>query len=175
MRRTPRLVVRDRGAAFATLTELQPATLVVDIQPFVAPWRASPDAMLSAAAALSEYLAETLPDLKAVVFATNARGGLQPPLRDERVQVTFVSTARKPWRISYVADVPRPIVVLGDQIVTDGLLAFRLRGQFLHWREHGRVPWWPRLQALIGEPLVWFVFSSMDYDPSADNQAGSVQ
>jgi hypothetical protein len=131
--------------------------------------------MVSAAIALSEYLAETLPNLKAVVFATNARAGLHPSLRDQWPHVTFVGTARKPWRISYVVDVPRPIVVLGDQIVTDGLLAFRLHGQFLHWRGHGRVPWWPRLQRIIGELLVRLMFSPMHYDPSASNQVRSAQ
>lgn len=161
MRRTPRLVVRDREAVFAAVPELRPATLVVDVQPFVAPWGCSPGAMVSAAVALSGYLAEAMPNLKTVVFATNDRSVFHRLLREERPQVTFVGAARKPWRTAYVADVPRPVVVLGDQIITDGLLAFRLHGQFLHWRVRGRIPWWPRLQAIIGEVLVQFMFSPM--------------
>jgi hypothetical protein len=175
MRRTPRLVVHDRDAVFAAVVELQPAALVVDVQPFVAPWGCSPEAMVSAAVALSEYLAEEMPNLKTVVFATNARPVFHQLLREERPRVTFVSAARKPWRIAYVGDVPRPVVVLGDQIITDGLLAFRLHGQFLHWRVRGRIPCWPRLQAIIGEVLVQFLFSPMHSPTSASNQARSAQ
>jgi hypothetical protein len=175
MRRTPRLVVCDREVAFAAVMELRPAALVVDVQPFVAPWGCLPDAMVSAALALSEYLAEAMPNLKAVVFATNARAVSNQLLREERPKVTFVGAARKPWRIAYVADVPRPVVVLGDQIITDGLLAFRLHGQFLHWRVRGRIPWWPQLQAVIGDVLIQFMFSSMYSCAPAINQAGSFQ
>ena len=175
MRRTPRLVVRDRDAVFAAVVELQPATLVVDVQPFVAPWGCSPDAMVSAAVALSGYLAEAMPNLKTVVFATNARPVFRQLLRKERPQVTSASAARKPWRIAYVGDVPLPVVVLGDQILTDGLLPFRLHGKFLHWRVRDRIPWWPQLQAIIGEVLVQFIFSPMYSCASASNQARSVQ
>jgi hypothetical protein len=161
MRRTPRLIVRDRDTALAAVVELQPATLVVDVQPFVSPWGCSSDAAISGAFALSEYLARATPNLRTLVFATNARSVLRQKLHQERPQVTFVSAARKPWRIIYLADAPRPVVVLGDQIITDGLLAFRLHGQFLHWRGPGRIPWWPRLQAMLGALLVRLMFSPM--------------
>jgi len=168
MRRIPRLIVCDRDVALAAVVERQPATLVVDVQPFVAPWGCSSDVAISGAVALSEYLARTMPNLKTLVFATNARSAHGQKLPEEGPQVTFVSAARKPWRINYLAGAPRPVVVLGDQIITDGLLAFRLHGQFLHWRGRDRTPWWPRLQAMIGALLVRLMFSPMRYCASRD-------
>ena len=167
MRRTPRLIVRDRETVLAAVAELQPATLVVDVQPLVAPWGCSSDAMISGAIALSEYLADATPNLRTLVFATNARSGLRQDLQQERPQARFVSAAHKPWRIAYLASAPRPVVVLGDQIITDGLLASRLHGQFLHWRAHGHIPWWPRLQAMVGCLLVKFMFSPIRFCASA--------
>src|ERR1017187_9919005 len=84
MRRTPRLIVRDRETVLAAVAELQPATLVVDVQPLVAPWGCSSDAMISGAIALSEYLADATPNLRTLVFATNARSGLRQDLQQER-------------------------------------------------------------------------------------------
>ena len=166
MRRTPRLLVRDREAVFSALAHLQPPTLVVDVQPFVAPWGCSPKAMVSAAVALSAQLVDATPNLKTLVFATNIRSVRCQRLRDEGPRVMFVSAARKPWRGDYLADAPRPVVVLGDQIITDGLLAIRLHGQFLQWQIHGRIPWWPRLQALIGGLLAVFMFSPLYFRPA---------
>lgn len=159
MRRTGRLVVRDRAAALAAIIRLQPTTLVVDVQPFVAPWDCSFGTAISGAVALSEYLTDTMPDLRTLVFVTNARLDSRQEIHEGQPQVTFVTAARKPWRITYLADAPRPIVVLGDQIMTDGLLAFRLQAQFLHWRPRGRMPWWPRLQAILGVLIVRLVFT----------------
>jgi len=169
VRRTPRLIVRDRDTVLAAVVALQPATLVVDVQPFVAPWGSSSDAMMSGAVALCEYLADATPTLRTLVFATNARSAIGQQLREERPRVTFVSAAHKPWRTTYLAGAPRPVVVLGDQILTDGLLAFRLHGRFLHWRAHGRIPWWPRVQEMIGGLLVRFMFSPMHFcAPASD-------
>jgi hypothetical protein len=161
MRRTPRLVVHDRDVVLTAVTELQPATLVVDVQPFVAPWGCSPEEVVSGAIVLSRQLAETAPSLRSLTFATNARFTLQVKHQAEHPQVTFVGMACKPWRIGYLANAPRPVIVLGDQVITDGLLAFRLNGQFLHWQMDGREPWWPRLQATAGDLIVKIMFSSM--------------
>jgi hypothetical protein len=159
MRKTARIIVRDRDAVLAAVAGLQPATLVVDVEPFVAPWGCSSSAAISGAAELSELLVLATPNLRALVFATNARLTTRHELHEELLHVAFVCSACKPWRITYLAGVPQPLVVLGDQIITDGLLAFRLHAQFLHWQASGRLPWWPRLQAIIGAPLVRFIFS----------------
>jgi hypothetical protein len=163
VRRAQLLIVYDREAVLAALGALQPATLIVDVQPFVAPWSCSSDAIFPSVVALSQYFADATPDLRTLVFSTNARPASRQLLQQARPQVTFVSGARKPWSTSYLVGAPQPILVLGDQIITDGLLAFRLRGYFLHWRTCGHIPWWPRLQTVIGMPVAKLMFSSMDF------------
>jgi hypothetical protein len=159
VRKTPRLVVHDQDAVVAAVAELRPATLVVDVQPFVAPWGCSLEDMASRVIALSRHLVEAAPKLSTLVFATNAWLTFRVKHLGECPQVTLVGTACKPWRTGYLSDAPRPVVVVGDQVITDGLLAFRLHGQFLHWQVDGRTPWWPRLQAIAGDLIVKRVFS----------------
>jgi len=163
MRRTPRLIVYDRDTVVGAVVELQPATLVVDVQPFVAPWGCSSDAMLSGVVALAKYLADAAPNLRTLIFATNARPAFRQQLQRGRPMVTLIGAAHKPWRVAYLTGAPRPVVVLGDQIITDGMLAFRVHGLFLHWRAPGHIPWWPRLQAMIGALLIHFFFSPMRF------------
>ena len=60
----------------------------------------------------------------------------------------------------------RPLVLaVGDQVVTDGLLAVRLRAAFIHSIADDRSPRWPRLQALIGKPVARIAFR-----PSPDSR-----
>ena len=49
------------------------------------------------------------------------------------VQVIYLASAGKPLRTAPYQDLPRPGAVVGDQLATDGLLAFRLGFTFLHW------------------------------------------
>jgi hypothetical protein len=155
------MFVDGQDVVVAAVADLRPATLVVDVQPFVAPWGCGGDAMVAGAAGLSRQLAAAAPDLGNLVFATNARLALPGGLDSEWPKVTFVSAAHKPWRIGYLVTAPRPVVVVGDQVITDGLLAARLRGQFLQVRVHGRIPRWPRIQAAIGKWLARVIFSPM--------------
>jgi hypothetical protein len=161
MRKTLRVVVSDRNGVVAAVTTLQPKTLVVDVQPFVAPWGSSAEATMSAAVELCGYIADSMPCIRTLVFASNARSVGRRQRWQEGLQVMFVGGANKPWRTTCLARAPRPVVVLGDQVLTDGLLAVRLHGQFLHWRPGGRPPLWPRLQEAIGELVAKFVFSPM--------------
>jgi hypothetical protein len=116
---------------------------------------------MSAAVALSSYLADAMPYLRTLVFASNARSVGRQQLWQKGLEVMFVGGANKPWRTTYLTRAPRPVVVLGDQVLTDGLLAVRLHGQFLHWRAGARAPWWPRLQEAIGQQVARWVFSPM--------------
>jgi hypothetical protein len=175
VRRAQLLIVYDREAVLAVVGVLQPATLIVDVQPFVASWGCSSDAIFPSAVALSKYFADATSSLRIVVFSTNARPAFHQQLQRGRPQVTFVSRARKPWSTTYLVDAPRPILVLGDQILTDGLLAFRLGGDFLHWRASGQIPWWPRLQTIIGAPAAKLMFSPMDPYISSSGVTGSSQ
>lgn len=63
----------------------------------------------------------------------SAERSLALPGRED-LRVMYLSSARKPLRTSPYLALPRPGVVIGDQIATDGVLARRLGYTFLHYR-----------------------------------------
>jgi predicted HAD superfamily phosphohydrolase YqeG len=89
--------------------------------------------------------------VEVVCFATNAarRPARLPAAGATRIM--YLARARKPLRTSPYRDLPRPGAVIGDQLVTDGVLAWRLGYTFLQYRprlEH--VPAGPRLMEYCG-------------------------
>ncbi|MEX1141477.1 MAG: hypothetical protein WD993_08560 [Thermoleophilaceae bacterium] len=131
------------------------ATAVVDVEPVTAPWR-------SGEKALSDGLAGALRELaragriERIVFLTNSRRVPVDGLPAES-QAVYVARARKPWRLGAIADPSPPVAVIGDQLLTDGLLAWRLSSQgtpaiFVHW-QCPKTHWWPRLQQAAGTCL----------------------
>jgi predicted HAD superfamily phosphohydrolase YqeG len=115
------------------LERLSPRTLIIDIEPFVAYWDGSRDA-LDRGVAHALDLVTGVPNVAVVCFATNSarRPSVQP--RSTRVDVVYLASARKPVQVTPYSSFPRPGVVIGDQVLTDGLLARRLRYTFLHYR-----------------------------------------
>ena len=80
----------------------------------------------------------------------------------QREVTRMVSRGNKPWttkrRLGLRAN-RAPIVVVGDQVLTDGLLAWRLRAQFLHLVIDGETE--ERRQAVMrrcGGPLIAILF-----------------
>jgi hypothetical protein len=62
------------------------------------------------------------------------------------LRVEYVTSAAKPLRVAPYRDLPRPGAVIGDQLPTDGILAYRLGYLFLHYDPpYGHVPIGPRL------------------------------
>jgi len=60
-------------------------------------------------------------------------------------------SAGKPLRTAPYRGLPRPAAVVGDQLLTDGLLARRLGCAFLHWDPPlDGVPAGPRVLRLLG-------------------------
>ena len=115
-------------------------TVVFDIEPFVASWDTS-QRLLDDGIARVLSGAATVPGVRAVCFATNSdrKPSALPGIAG--VRVDFQSSARKPLRLQPYADLPRPGVVVGDQIATDGALAWRLGYAFLHFRpQPGTMP-----------------------------------
>jgi len=69
---------------------------------------------------------EAHPNVARVIALTNG---------PEREVSRLVSRGNKPWtsrRRLGLRGTPTPVVVVGDQVLTDGLLAWRLRATFLH-------------------------------------------
>jgi hypothetical protein len=124
--------VTDMGTLFAKAAELSVATMIFDVEPLVAPWH-------SGQAALDRGIRRILGDVRAVpsvrvvMFATNsARRPSAAPACDG-IQVRYLASAGKPLRTAPYRGLPRPGAVAGDQLPTDGVLAYRLRFTFLHY------------------------------------------
>ena len=134
----------------ARAKELSVRTMIFDVEPLVAWWDSSRETLDRGIAAVVSQLGE-LPDVRVVVFATNSarRPSAIPSLPG--VQVTYLASARKPFRTAPYRGLPRPGAVIGDQVATDGLLAHRLGYTFLHWSPQlADVPLGPRLMNHLG-------------------------
>lgn len=155
----PRDLLRRAG-------ELSPRTVIVDVEPLVACWDTGQEALDHG---LARVLAEVaaIPGVVVVCFATNSArrpsalpgtGGPGGP--DGGPRVIYLASAHKPVRTAPYREFPRPGVVIGDQVATDGILAQRLGYAFLHYcpdLEH--VPAGPRLLGDLGRPLLPLLFS----------------
>lgn len=157
--RTPYMVVYGRPGLQRVLQRLQPLTLLVDVEPFVARWGTD-------ARTLGEGVAQTLAELSSVDsfsalwFVSNS--DREPP-EVLRTGCRYVGSANKPWRIKVYQGLPRPGLVLGDQILTDGLLAYRLGYSFIHYRQSGEhTPLLPMLQEILGKLVRPFIFKEME-------------
>lgn len=140
------------------LRQLAAKTVIFDVEPFVATWDSSIDALDRGIARVVEQVA-ALPELLVVCFATNSarRPSSVPDAPD--IQVRYLASAGKPIQTRPYADFPRPGVVVGDQIPTDGILARRLGYTFLHYRAQLRgAPLGPRLMNGCGQLLRPLVF-----------------
>jgi hypothetical protein len=89
-----------------------------------------------------------------VVFATNSARRPPMPLAVAWAEVGYLASARKPLLVTAYQDLPRPGVVIGDQVATDGILAWRLGYTFVHYAPQlPGVPLGPRLMRQVGRPI----------------------
>lgn len=140
----------DEQGLLQRLEELSPRTLVIDIEPLVAYWDGTQDALDSGIARELD-LVSAVPSVVVVCFATNSarRPSVQPP--STGVDVVYLAAARKPTRVKPYLSFPRPGAVVGDQVLTDGLLAKRLGYTFLHYHAPlTGAPLRPQLLAVLG-------------------------
>jgi predicted HAD superfamily phosphohydrolase YqeG len=107
-------------------------TIIFDVEPLVAWWDSGEQALDRGIAGVLGRLDE-LPQLRVLVVATNSarRPSAIPAVAG--VRVVYIASAGKPLRTAPYRGLPRPGVVIGDQLPTDGLLARRLGYTFLHW------------------------------------------
>jgi len=123
----------DEQELLHRLKQLSPRTLIIDIEPLVAYWDSTQDALDRGITHVLDLVA-AIPGVAVVCFATNSarRPSAQP--RRAEVRVVYLASAHKPVQITPYLGFLRPGVVIGDQVLTDGLLAKRLRYVFLHYR-----------------------------------------
>ena len=137
-------------AALGRVGELSARTVVFDIEPLVAYWDTGQDALERGVALIVQRAAQ-LPQVQLVCFATNSKRRPQDVPSSTRVRVVYLASAGKPMRIAPYRDFPRPGVVVGDQIATDGLLARRLGYTFVQYRPApDEIPAGPRLLGQLG-------------------------
>jgi hypothetical protein len=136
--------VTSLAELFARVGELAVKTLIFDIEPLVAPWGGGQQGLDRGVAEILGR-ARAVPSVRAVVFSTNSarRPTAFPPAppappaapapADDGLLLEYLASAAKPLRIAPYRDLPRPGAVIGDQLPTDGILAYRLGYLFLHY------------------------------------------
>jgi hypothetical protein len=130
--------------------KLSARTVVFDVEPLVAYWDSGQDALDRGVAMVLGQVG-AVPGVQVVCFATNSlrRPSVVPAGGD--VRVVYLAAARKPLRVSPYLGLPRPGVVIGDQVATDGVLARRLGYAFLQYRPPlDSAPAGPRLMYQCG-------------------------
>ena len=161
--KTPHYVCTSPEQVHHLLATLAPRTAVVDIEPLIANWGTGVDALDEGLAQFLESLSD-LPSLEYVAFATNSprRPTELRPAGD--LTVTYYARAQKPFRTSPYRGLPRPGVVIGDQIPTEGLLAHRLGYTFIQYQ----VPFssmnpGPKFNATLGRPIRPFFLTRKEH------------
>jgi hypothetical protein len=97
--------------------------MIFDVEPLVAPWNGSQESLDQGIARILGD-ARTVPSMHVVIFAANsARRPSAVPACDG-LQVRYLASAEKPRRTAPYQDLPRPGAVAGDQLPTDGILAY---------------------------------------------------
>ena len=178
--------VTSLAELFARAGELALATLIFDIEPLVAPWKGGQQGLDRGVAEILGR-ARTVPSVQAVVFSTNSarRPSVFPPEpaapagpagpADDGLRVEYVASAAKPLRIAPYRDLPRPGAVIGDQLPTDGVLAYRLGYLFLHYDPpYDHVPLGPALMHRWGRVVRPALFRRQEHSDGRDSRSGAL-
>jgi hypothetical protein len=92
-------------------------------------------------------------------FATNSVRRPSAVPAGAGAQVVYLASAGKPLQIAPYQTMPTPGVVIGDQVLTDGVLARRLGFAFLHYcPDPASMPIGPRLLRYCGQLVLPVVF-----------------
>jgi predicted HAD superfamily phosphohydrolase YqeG len=137
-----------------------PACVIFDVEPLVSYWRNGSADLESGVARVLDEMAG-LAGVRMVAFSTNSGRRPAAALTREGLDIRYVSDARKPFRSREYRDFPRPGMLVGDQMATDGLLAWRLGYTFLHYRPApATIPPRSRAMGYVGRPFR-FLFSAI--------------
>lgn len=147
------------SAVLQRAEELAPRTVIIDVEPLVAWWDTGQEPLDSGVARTVRRFGG-LAGVSVPCFATNSARRPSRVPAGETVQVVYLSSAGKPLRIAPYQSLPEPGVVIGDQLLTDGILARRLRYAFLHYcPEPAAMPIGPRLLQYCGWLALPFMFA----------------
>jgi predicted HAD superfamily phosphohydrolase YqeG len=145
--------------------ELSAQSIILDVEPFVAYWNGSQES-LDRGIELVVGQVSTGSGARAVCFATNSSRRPTRLPNPPGIELAYFASARKPLRTSLYRDLPRPGVVIGDQVATDGILAYRLGYTFLHYcPEVPGVPLGSRLLSHLGRIVLLTLFRNAAAQP----------
>lgn len=149
----------DRAAVIAWLSDLRPRSVIFDVEPLVAGWNTDDDCLRRGLDDVLDQL-QVVPGIDVVGFATNSARRVALEARPGGPEVFYRATACKPFVTAPYRDLPRPAALVGDQIATDGLLAWRLGFAFGHLLPGADgAPLGPRAMRLVGMPLAPLIFA----------------
>jgi predicted HAD superfamily phosphohydrolase YqeG len=160
--RVPRLEARDIQAVWPEVRALEPTALLIDIEPFVAAWGTDDSALLRG---LRERLDEcaTIASLREVVFVTNSHRSPSEGVPSTSLPVSYIARARKPFLdVSRFASLRPPVIVIGDQVLTDGLMAWRLNATFVQVPLPARISFGVRAQGSLGRIVASLLFRRLE-------------
>jgi predicted HAD superfamily phosphohydrolase YqeG len=157
--------VREEQAQIATLAdglrvarEVGAKTVMLDVEPLVAYWDSSQQSLDQGIAQVLGEIAR-VPGVVAVCFATNSARRPSADPSYPGMQVTYLASAYKPFRVDLYRDLPKPGVLIGDQVLTDGVLALRLGYVFVQYTlgQNGvpRRPWLLAQGGRLARPLLF--------------------
>ncbi|GAA1693083.1 hypothetical protein GCM10009765_48070 [Fodinicola feengrottensis] len=147
-------------ASLQRVVDLAPRTVIFDVEPLVAYWDTDEAALRAGVKSALEAMA-TMPTALTVCFATNSRRRLTVAPAHPGISVSYVASAFKPFRTALFRGLPRPGVVVGDQIATDGVLAWRLGFTFIHYRPIlAAAPVGPKIMNGLGQAFRPFLFTA---------------
>lgn len=142
------------------LADQTPACVIFDVEPLVSFWNHGPADLESGVARVLDEVA-ALPSVRMVAFATNSERRPAAALTREGLDIRYVAYAGKPFRSKGYRDLPKPGIVVGDQVATDGLLAWRLGYTFLRYRPApSTIPAGPRVMGYVGRPFERLLFTA---------------
>ena len=160
---TPRLLRADSFADAVSLVRSigDVRFLAIDVEMTLVPC-GSPPSEMAAKMRESLHLLSSLEHLRMVLFVSNARAKVSIAGPDP-VPFASLFRARKPFgprqRISdLVRGTGGNAVVIGDQILTDGILAFLLGCSFIQTKLDCAEPAYPRVQRGVGDFVGRFLF-----------------
>jgi hypothetical protein len=112
---------------------LSPKTVIFDVEPLIAFWNTGTSELSGGMERFANKLS-AIPGIEFLGFVTNSRRRAPVTSRADGPSIFYVSSAHKPLLIKRYRGLPRPGVVIGDQLATDGVFAWRLGFDFIHYQ-----------------------------------------
>lgn len=153
-------MVNSVPSLLQALAALRPVSLLVDVEPLITPWRSSPVDLSRGVTDFGHLICGQARTVRTLTFITNSSRCLAALPSVPPLTLVYIYGARKPWVVRDLRKLPAPQAVVGDQILTDGLLAWRLQSPFIEWElDHvPGTPRWPIIQKRMGRLLQHVIF-----------------